>query len=361
MTTIRCPSSVVVCAALTSVGLGQQHLVVPSSCETSEGMGQFHVAGVGQDVRQQILVGASHLTGLVGRSISALEFRRNGDATAFGGGVANITMSLSITGLQPLQCSQSFAANVGPTPVQVFSGQVAIPASSGIGTGPASWSANQVVRIGFSTPFAYTGGTLCVEIVGSPVVGQVAGWWAADACAENLSGVTVDLGGGCGPYGGAQHRWSFVTPRSLLPGAYAQFSAHGTPGWFGVLAIGDGSPIGVPLSITGLNAAAGCNIHLASLLGLEVVQFPAAASADDSAFGTRGVVELKLPGTTAAFGIHLATQWVDLATMSTSNAIDWTIAQSVPTIDMAVVDGHPLEPVGDVSVRRAHVLRFEHD
>ena len=45
--------------------------------------------------------------------------------------------------------------------------------------------------------------------------------------------------------------------------------------------------------------------------------------------------------------------------MATSNAIQWTIASAVPTLDMALVEGHPSAAGGEVSVHLAHVMRFE--
>lgn len=56
----------------------------------------------------------------------------------------------------------------------------------------------------------------------------------------------------------------------------------------------------------------------------------------------------------------MTTQWLDLSQPATSNAIQWTVASSMPTIDMALVDGVPNDPRGLVSVHHAHVWRIEH-
>lgn len=59
-------------------------------------------------------------------------------------------------------------------------------------------------------------------------------------------------------------------------------------------------------------------------------------------------------------GLALTTQWLDLTQVATSNALQWTIASTIPTLDLALVEGHPQEASGLASVHLAHVLRFEH-
>jgi len=43
-----------------------------------------------------------------------------------------------------------------------------------------------------------------------------------------------------------------------------------------------------------------------------------------------------------------------------SDAIQWSIAQSIPMLDMALIEGHPSETIGEVSVHLAHVIRLDY-
>jgi hypothetical protein len=350
--------------AAAAVAQVPQHVVVPGVYTANDAVAFVWLPGASQPVRQQTLVGTSHLQPLLGRVLTALEFRRTAANEVYGGGTADMTVTLSIAPHQPLSCSSTFATNVGAPAVQVYSGPVVFPTSPA--TPPPSpttaipWSVDNVVRIPFTQPFLYLGGTLCIDIIGQPIAGQNADWWMADAEFEDISGTVQDLGGGCGAYGGPQHEWSYVEPRSLLPGGYARFSAYGTPWGLALAAFGQKSLWPIPLSALGLAAAPGCNVHLQSmdlLLANVFVPDPLPILATR---GGRADFEIKLPAIAAVLGLSFTTQWLDWSQAATSNAIEWTVASSIPALDMALVEGHPLEAQGDVSVHLAHVLRFEY-
>lgn len=350
-------------AALLSPALAAQtpaHIVVPAAHATTDAISHIWLPGASRDARQQTLVGQGQLTALIGHTITALELRRNAANETYHGGAADLSLTLSIAPHSPLDCSEQFAANIGPTPTQVFAGSVALPTSPPQIGPTVAWSPDNTVRIQLQTPFLYLGGTLCIDLVGHPITGQNANWWMADAAFEDLEGTTHDLGGGCGNYGGADHDWSRVTSRSLLPGGYAEMSAYGTPNALTLTALGLPNPVGVPLSALGFPAGPGCDLHLASLDALFLSWFvPVIDPIVPVNFGET-YLNLKLPGTTAAVGLSLTTQWIDLAQMATSNAIEWTIASSVPTLDMAFLEADPSESSAHVSVHCAHVWRFEY-
>ena len=337
-----------------------QHLVVPAAYATTDAISFEWIAGASRDVRQQTLVGAAHLSPLAGRILTALELRRNAANETYLGGTADLTVTLSLAANAPLDCSSTFAQNVGTNPIQVFQGQVTLPTSPPVTGNTVAWSPNDTVRIPFATPFVYTGGTLCIDIVGAPVAGQNANWWMADAEFEDIAGTATDLGGGGGIYGGPTHTWSFVEERSLLPGAYAHFFAYGPPLSLAVAAFGAPSPIGVPLSSLGFASPAGCELHLATIDAIVPVMLIPEANPALVSRGGRADLEIKLPGNSSALGLTMTTQWLELSQMATSNAIDWTIAAAVPTLDMALVEGDPTEATGNVTVHLAHVLRFEY-
>jgi hypothetical protein len=270
-----------------------------------------------------------------------------------------MTVTLSIAPHAPLEVSTMYAANVGVPAVQVFSGQVSFPASPA-NPGPVAWTPDNIVRIPFSTPFVYVGGTLCVDIVGTAIPGQEANWWMADLELEDIGGSFTDLGGGCGIYGGATKNWASVSRRSLLPGAYARFSAYGTPFGLAIAAFGNRAPAGVPFAALGFPALPTCVLHLSTLDGLIPMLFLPPSDPSDITFGGEAELLIRVPASSSVFGLSMTTQWLDWSQMATSNAIEWTIASVTPTLDMAHVDGDPTEAFGLSSVHLAHVLRFEH-
>ncbi len=354
---VALPGAVAICAAIL-LAQSPQHVVVPAAYAATDAVSYLWLAGASQDVHQQTLVGASHLAALVGHSLTALELRRTAANETYLGGVADLTVTLSTSPNVPLTCSQTFTANVGNDCVQVFSGQVTLPTSPPT-TGPAvGWTPTNTVRIPLQTPFVYQGGTLCIDVIGHAVAGQNANWWMADAEFEDLSGTEVEIGDGCGSFGGPHGRWSFVSTRSLLSGAYARFWAEGPPNSIGIAAFGSPSLVPIPLSALGLPSP-GCNLHLSSLDALMVAVFEPEVH---PLFLGRATAEVRIhiPNDVAVFGITFTTQWLEWTQLAASNAIQWTIASAIPALDMAEIEGHPSEATGEVAVHSAHVLRFEY-
>ncbi|HEB53120.1 MAG TPA: hypothetical protein ENI87_07700 [bacterium] len=361
MTTMRIPF-VALAACLTCVAATAQNFtVVPSQFANTDAIRAMNVAGTMGDGRQQILVGESRLAGLLGRDITAIEFRRSAADETYAAGSANLTVTASIAPHPTHGCSQTFAANVGPNPVTVFSGVITAP-SSPPEVGPTvSWDPDNVVRIPFTTPFPYTGGTLCLDLVGTAIAGQESSWWAADAHCEVFPGqVTTDIGGGCGAYANADQKWSFVREYSLVPGGHVEMFAYGTPYGLAIAALGQKSAVGTPLSLLGFNAPPGCDLFLSTIDVLQATVFVPDPHPALITRGGRADFELKVPAIPQALGFTLATQWFDWTQAASSNAIEWTLATALPTLDMATVEGHPLSTSGTANVHIAPVLRLEY-
>ncbi|MBL9075879.1 MAG: hypothetical protein JNL08_00160 [Planctomycetes bacterium] len=311
-------------------------------------------------MRQQTMIAASHLTALVGHPIMAFELRRNAANETYAGGTAHLTVKLSTAPHDPLSSSPEFAANVGGDEVQVFSGNVTLPTSPPA-VGPAvAWSAANTIRVEFSTPFVYLGGTLCVDVTGIAVGGLNADWWMADAACEGIKGTAVDLGGGCGPYGGPQSQWSHVATRTLVAGGQARFFAYGEPWTVGVAVFGTGMVPGIPLAWLGFPSPPTCELHLASILLLSPVVFEPDANLQLAHRGGLGDVRLPFANDGSFLGVTFTTQWLELSQWQTSNAIEWTTAAAPPQLGMTLVEGHPAEASGELSAHLAHVFRFEY-
>jgi hypothetical protein len=211
------------------------------------------------------------------------------------------------------------------------------------------------VRIVFQTPFTYLGGTLCVDVIVMPLRARNADWWMADAEFEDISGATLEIGQGCGAYGGAQHRWSHVAQRSLLPGAYARFWACG-------------AAIRVGLALFG---ASGCAIRCrCSACRRRLQSLPEHVGRRDAGCLRTGAGPGPClerwhrrsadpdPEQSGCSGLHAhdAVARVEPARGEQRDPMDHRLGD--PALDMAVVEGH-----GQSSRRgcahMAHVMRFE--
>ena len=342
-----------------SLGLCQspKHMVVPAHCDPLGGGSHFWLPGGSADLRQQTIVGASHLTALVGRTLTALEWRRKPVAEAYAGGQATWTITLSTAANAPLRCSHVFAANIGPNPTQVFSGPVTFPASSAAAGAIPAWSPATSVRVVFTTPFVYLGGPLCIDIVGQPIAGMHTGWWVADAAFDSVSGSQVERSTGCGS-NYAQGRWMHVANRDLVPGGHPEFVIGHTPGSPGLVLFGPAASQPVPLPLLGVPAP-GCNLGLAGIDTVMPVLFTPMIPPPLAAYG-EAWVHLWIPDSPAMFGATVATQSFHIASLTSSNTIEWTVASAFPQLDMASIDGVPASPDGHLSTAIAHVLRIEH-
>lgn len=357
---IRSLLPVTVCCVAPRFLLAQapQHVVAPAAYAATDAISVLWIPGSLDESRQQTLVGASHLTTCVGRALVALELRRSASAEACAGGAADLSITLSTSPSRPLHASAVFTANVGVDAVTVFRGTVAVPDSPGE-PGPAvSWAANNTVRIAFQQPFVYQGGTLCLDVVGRTVAGRQTGWWMADAVFEDLAGTAHEVGAGCGPYGGPSARWSWTHVRKLVPGNHARFLASGPHQSFGVAAFGMRSSLPLPLTAFGLPSP-NCQLHLGTVDILLPAVFVPEVLPALQAGPAMAIVGFWVPDHSAVFGTTMTTQWFEWSQLATSNAVEWSIAATIPVTDLTTIEGVPASPVGNVAVGHAHVLRFE--
>ena len=72
------------CSALQA----QQTLVAPAAYTSTDAIAYEWVAGASRPLRQQTLIGASHLAAMVGHNITSIELRRNAANETYAGGTA---------------------------------------------------------------------------------------------------------------------------------------------------------------------------------------------------------------------------------------------------------------------------------
>lgn len=358
-----CFPAVVAAVLASAAGAQQSFHVVPSAQQTLDGGSRFWVAGTIEPRRQQTLIDASLLTPLLGRRITGLQFRRNVEPIAFAGGTATLTVRLSHSPRTWLTASERYADNQGQDLSTVFQGTVTLP-NSPAPSGPAvPWAPDQVLAITFQTPFDYQGGTLALDVGGSPTASNTATWWPADAVWQPASGTVQTAGAGCGPYGGPQGEWSFLTATNLVPGGSASFQALGAPGELAIWLLAgavqlqavDLTPYGGP----------GCFAHVAFPLGSVVTLFGAPLFPARPAVGGMAAVELQLPASAAFLGAGFASQWFAFgsAGLTSSNAHQWALSGQYSSLPITLVTAPALggEPMtGKVLPACGHVLRFEY-
>lgn len=343
-------SSILLASGLCMPTLAQSHHVIPSAYASIDANGLASIPGATLELREQTIIGAAHLTQLIGKQLTAIEFRRNATSTNFDSGAAQLTISISSMMAPTYDCSRNFALNVAGNVVQVFSGQITLPASPATVGSNVAWTSANTVKIVFQTPFSYNGGRLCVDISGVAAPGLEAENWIADARGEDARGTVQNIGGGCGNYG----HHAYVDEYGLVVGSSAKFSTLGTPNFVGLAMTGHSGP-GMPLALLGFAPPGNCNLMLSTL---DIVTPIALTNFLSPTIGY-GSWTLDLPNNPALQGLGFTTQWFDWATEATTDALSWTIG-AAPSLDMATIEGNAQSVTGRVIANMAHVLRFEY-
>lgn len=340
-----------------------QQLVTPPVASVMDGSHMYFVGGTVESRRQLTLIDGSLLSSMTNHVLTKLAFRRNADNEAFVGGDANLTIKLSHAARSWSSASDHFATNHGLDVTTVFQGQVTLPNSPAATTSTVAWTPDNIVEIVLQTPFLYLGGTLALEVTGSPDANNPVDWWPADAVWEPTGGTAVSVGHGCGPFGGPNSDWSFVTANNFVPGGTASFQALGSPGnlAFWVLA-GATQPQALDLAVLGYP---GCFVHMQYIIGNLFTFFGPPVLAQRPSEGGMARIELQLPPTPTLLGASLASQWasVGMNGLTTSNAHQWSIANQFPTLPMTLVTAPVFgtEPtIGKVIPACGHVIRFEY-
>lgn len=247
----------------------------------------------------------------------------------------------------------------------MFRGRIALPASPAPAGRAVGWSTpSDVVSIPFTTAFPYSGGTLCIDLLGRPVAGNASRFWAVDAIADPASSRVTPFGDACGPFRGRArvtdpYTTAFVGPRELVAACSASFVARGGIGMPGAFLFGF-TPASIDLHALGV-AAPGCRLLVAD---------GAAIPTPFEDWTPRGFaagvasVPLRIPVESRLFGARFVSQFVEIgAPLRTSNGLDCALAASLPALGMAVVtapfDGVQAPARGRVDTGTAPVVRFD--
>jgi hypothetical protein len=336
-----------------------QELVFP---QPPEGNTHGTLPGVWQARRAQILLPAARLTALANHTVEALTFRRDGRLSAsLPGGSFDLTLRLATSPRAPREASPAFADNLANT-TTVFTGRIAVPAAPPI-SGSASFNDPlQTIHIPFTVGFAYTAGTLVLDLHGNNPSAPN-DLWPIDYALDRHNAVASTRGVGCGRWSAPRGETAAVAHEQLLPGGTARFVTW-TNAYSPALLILGVIPTSFDLSAFG---ATGCHLYADPMVTLLT------AAADRGSGPGIANLRLQLPAVDQLLGSSLIAQWAHLEVgtasnplgLTTSNALDLTLATSLPTLGSAMVTslpttGQAIPTHGDVSFSRAPVLRLSY-
>lgn len=333
--------------ALMLSSTGAQDLIVPGAHASLDAPGVGDVPGFMQRFRQQIILDGDLFTARTGQSIHAITFRRDGkDQRAFSGGRARLKVIVSAGGNGPRDAVASFSANHGAASAVVFDGEVQIPASPALtDRNAATWQSPHAVSLTFSTPYAYSGGPICIDIEGEPVTGASAEWWPVDSFTQPGVGSVVKVGQACAPRSSASTSGAW-----LQIGASVRLIASGQGGSAGLAVLG--SRLATPIDL-GFLGAPGCLVHVSpDVLLPSVFSVPPQPDMPGDA-----QIVLPMPWSSSLLGMTVHNQWLNVqrpdartnpAGITTSNALGLTVsaAHLPPVVATTVRSG--LTPVGPI-------------
>src|SRR5690606_1044808 len=310
---------VLVHLAFAGAVVAQTGIVVPAAAATRDGTTNAEAAGFTERRRQQVLIGTSLLSPLLGRTIDRLTFRRDGALPPLVAGQTRLQVSVSIAPFGSIEdTSLSFDANHGAPTTIVFDATVDLPAAPRLShRNGATWSVPDIVTVPFSAPFTYPGGILCLEFRGEPVAGRASTWWPIDCESDGVRGRRTSLGPGCGRVASQAALTATAAESGLRPGATAEL-VHLTDSTAATILALAVQPLRDPFELAGLGAP-GCWLHV-----LPDVTLPAPVTG--SYFG-RGIgsarCALRIPEGPASLGAVLYAQWFDATThgLAASNGL----------------------------------------
>ncbi len=347
-------------------GLAAQDVVVPSAYDQQEAGSRGFVAGFEDRFRQQILLHARELGGLIGKQIDALWFRRDAAlGLPYAASSSLLTVRLSPAQRSPVAPSSLFTDNSGPAPVTVFNGTVALPASTAA-QNPPVWAAPNAVELRFIAPYPYLGGDLCIEIEGEPVAAGGRILWSVDAVQEFTGSRVRNFGTPCGVGALRSDTTAAASARFLLPGSDAFVTTFGEPGTPGLVMFG-AAQTSVSLQNIG---ATGCTLYAAPTLVVPFVFGTPLGSQLDSGH----LLRIPLPLSANALGMSVFAQGVNLesapisnpAGITTTNGLELTIGTAMPPAALSTVrslpvaSGQPYPASGRVFVGRGPIVRLTH-
>ncbi|MFO1053725.1 MAG: hypothetical protein U1F36_16035 [Planctomycetota bacterium] len=324
--------SVLLAAGITSgLALAQRFDTVPATAATSGGNKATWLPGVSANGAKQILIAPAHLAALQGRTITSISFRRDGDwPEALPQSDATMIVRIGSAATSADDPAADFAGNL-PQPVEVFRGALSIAPMPAV-TGFVGWTAPHVIRIPFTQGYAYTGGTLAIEI--EATLQGAPAFHPLDGVNLAVAGTVIDVGAACGPRALDLVNTATIAGGVMAPASTTTFHLGGTVGdvaWLGIAI----APLPQPIDL-GFLGAPGCTwyIDALTLIGAPVVP------SGIEAFGGIATVRLRIPSDIGLLGTPIWTQWLELGPTGivTSQAQHLIVGGALPSLGMAQLE-----------------------
>ncbi len=320
-------------------------VTVPAANTNVEGDGLVFWALSPFDARRQLLLDARHLGQIVNQPILTLSVRRNAAGDRHRGGRLHVEVWMSHTSRAASAPQAAFAGNRGADHQQVFAGWLTLPDVPQPTTAPAPWVAPFAVDIPLDTPFAYLGGTLCIETITTTDPTAPTPWWPIDAVVQPERGAATSYGTSCMTNMGTEPATADTALLAL--GSTATLSLSGprpTPAPV-LCMIGTNrtalGPLRLPYEMGPLGAP-GCWLLTSGQISIPTALQP---------LGPRNglaTVRAPIPATPALANIPLFVQWAlsdateNALGWSTSNAIHLQLGASLPRWDIGWVESTDL-------------------
>ena len=337
-------------------------LTVPSAYDNQDAPTGSSVAGAVRSLHQQVLIDASHLAPMAQQTIYGLKLRRDATSDSYAPGTSHLRVTLAESPHDVLSASAVFANNLVTNPTVVFDGSIAVPASGPMTT--PTWDTAHTIYVAFTTPFAYSGANLTIDLVGTALASST-DWWIVDAVQDPAIGTVQHLGSACGPYANAYGVGlsASADARTALLGSSMTMWSEGTENGLSFFYLFFNFTGPVPLSsiIPGANVPQGCSIY-----GLDpppallaILQYGDTTLAG-SGLGARAQFLMDLPNTPALAGADFYFQSMDLQEFATSNAVRITLGSNQATQGMGLVQGAVTDVRGQKRSGLAPVIQFEY-
>ncbi len=350
-----------VIALLAAPLCGQGSAVVPASASTVDGQSCAIAPGATHAMRHMVLVDMP--PALHNKALTSVAFRRDVDSKDFGSGSVDATVTLSYAPHSAVAVQPSFGANHGAGAATVFQGVLTIPASASSDGRAVDWSnAFDIIEIPFAQPFAFTVGTLAIQIDAQPAPSDAAGFWAIDAECAATSGTVIRLGTSCSPSRvdldpPGTPASIFLNQADLTPGSTPRVVGHGSVGASSFLMIGF-LPLDLDLGALGVGGL-GCKLGLVS-------EATVAGVFEDRSFPWGETdISLQIPIDPGMLSATFYLQYAEFGLpIYTSETLECHIGNATPTLGSSYVfsdfNGPTAPTAGKVRTWMAPVVRFTH-
>lgn len=339
---------VVFWTASAAPGLAQaQAVVVPQSAASVDGNRWMNSHFREQDPRRiQILIAARHLVGLQGKRLSQLAFRKDVKtaerySVLRGGESTAMRVLASFSDADPAKPALSFAANHGPTVVEVFRGAVTMPrVSVEEDRAVATFDPSEAPTLSFNQALPHENAkTLVLEFLISGGKDGHAWSWPVDAVTAFQPGTVEPYGSTCWP---AQAQDAIRVVRgSLRPGMHLKTESVAPPESvvaFHVFGVSDKLAYGsVPLPLR--IGAPNCDLLVSPDVMVPTIFFRGPDGRHDGWSAT----EVALPSNPGLYGATLYFQYLYLQAQGNSfglrstNAVKATLTKLPPSLGVSLV------------------------